>query len=127
PPLCQRRATGHAYTGLAVEGPAKGLGAEGMACAAAALAAALRASSLQVDVVPAEQLPALDRLGTYSATVLVDVDAHSLSGEQVRDLSAATRDLGRGLVVLGGDRSYALGGYRHSELERPLPAERAAT
>ena len=59
---------------------------------------------------------------TYSATVLVDVDAHSLSGRaDRRDLSAATRDLGRGLVVLGGDRSYALGGYRDSELEQLLP------
>jgi Mg-chelatase subunit ChlD len=116
-----------AYTGVEVEGPARVLVAEGMPGEGVALAGALRAGSLQVDVVPAEQLPALDRLGTYSATVLVDVDAHSLSGEQVRDLSAATRDLGRGLVVLGGDRSYALGGYRDSELERLLPVESDVT
>src|SRR5581483_11116327 len=56
-----------------------------------------------------------------SATVLVDVDAHSLSGQQIHDLTATTRDLGRGLVVLGGDHSYALGGYRDSELEALLP------
>jgi Mg-chelatase subunit ChlD len=109
------------YAAVAVEGPAKVLIAEGTAGEGAALAAALRAGGLTVDVKKAAELPALDRLGTYSATVLVDVDAHSLSAEQIRDLSAATRDLGRGLVVLGGDHSYALGGYRDSELEALLP------
>jgi Mg-chelatase subunit ChlD len=109
------------YAAVAVEGPAKVLVAEGTTGEGAALAAALRAGGLTVDVKKAAELPALDRLGTYSATVLVDVDAHSLSAEQIHDLSAATRDLGRGLVVLGGDHSYALGGYRDSELEQLLP------
>ena len=109
------------YAAVAVEGPPKVLIAEGAAGEGAALAAALRAGGLTVDVKKAAELPALDKLGTYSATVLVDVDAHSLSAEQIRDLSAATRDLGRGLVVLGGDQSYALGGYRDSELEQLLP------
>jgi Mg-chelatase subunit ChlD len=110
-----------AFAAVAVDGPAKILVAEGTAGEGAALAAALRAGGLDVEVKRAAELPALDRLGTYAATVLVDVDAHSLSAEQIRDLSAATRDLGRGLVVLGGDRSYALGGYRDSELEQLLP------
>ncbi|HEV7863250.1 MAG TPA: VWA domain-containing protein, partial [Acidimicrobiia bacterium] len=109
------------YAAVAVDGPAKVQVAEGMAGGGDALAGALRAGGLQVDVKPAAELPALDRLGAYSATVLVDVDAHSLSAQQIHDLSAATRDLGRGLVVLGGDRSYALGGYRDSELEQLLP------
>src|SRR3712207_7880298 len=30
-------------------------------------------------------------------------------------------DLGRGLVTIGGNRSYALGGYRNSPLEDLLP------
>jgi hypothetical protein len=71
--------------------------------------------------IPAAELPALDRLSGYSATVLVDVDVHSLSAEQIAAVSDVTRDLGRGLVVVGGDRSYALGGYLNSELERLLP------
>ena len=36
-------------------------------------------------------------------------------------LTVATRDLGRGLVAIGGDRSFALGGYLDSELEKLLP------
>ncbi|MGH9003522.1 MAG: VWA domain-containing protein, partial [Acidimicrobiia bacterium] len=109
------------YAAVSVDGPAKILLAEGTAGNGAALAAALRAGSLQVDVIKAADLPALDRLSTYSATVLVDVDSRSLAAEQVGALGAATRDLGRGLVVIGGDRSYALGGYRDSELEKLLP------
>ncbi|MEW6473357.1 MAG: VWA domain-containing protein [Actinomycetota bacterium] len=109
------------YAAVAVEGPPKVLIAEGTAGEGAALAAALRAGGLDVEVKRAAELPALDRLGTYSATVLVDVDAHSLSRQQIHDLTAATRDLGRGLVVIGGDHSYALGGYRDSELEQLLP------
>ncbi len=109
------------FAAVSVDGPAKILVAEGAAGNGTSLANALRAGGLLVDVVKAPELPALDRLSTYSATVLVDVDARSLSGEQVAALGAATRDLGRGLVVLGGDRSYALGGYRDSELEKLLP------
>ena len=109
------------YAAVSVDGPAKILVAEGASGNGAALTNALRAGGLAVDVVAAPDLPALDRLSTYSATVLVDVDSRSLSGEQVGALSAATRDLGRGLVVIGGDRSYALGGYRDSELEKLLP------
>ena len=109
------------YAAVSVEGPAKILVAEGSSGTGAALTSALRAGGLQVDVVAAPDLPALDRLSTYSATVLVDVDSRSLAAEQVGALSAATRDLGRGLVVIGGDRSYALGGYRDSELEKLLP------
>ena len=109
------------YAAVSVDGPAKILVAEGTSGSGAALAGALRAGGLLADVVAAPDLPALDRLSTYAATVLVDVDSRSLSAEQVGALSAATRDLGRGLVVLGGDRSYALGGYRDSELEKLLP------
>lgn len=104
-----------------VEGTARVLVAEGMAGVGGPLVAALRAGGLEVDVVDAAALPALDRLSGYTATVLVDVDAATLAPEQVAALAASTRDLGHGLVVLGGDRSFALGGYLDSELEKLLP------
>ncbi|MBW3642460.1 MAG: VWA domain-containing protein [Actinobacteria bacterium] len=110
-----------AYAAVEVEGPARALVVEGAPGNGATLAAALRASGLVVDTVAGAALPAFDRLAGYAATVLVDVDARTLGDDQVRALGAATRDLGRGLVTVGGDRSYALGGYRDSELERLLP------
>jgi len=109
------------FAAVQVEGPARVLLVEGMAGEGATLASALRAGGLPVDVVAAGELPPIDRLATYSSTVLVDVDARSLSAEQVASLGVATRDLGRGLLAIGGDRSFALGGYLDSELEKLLP------
>ncbi len=110
-----------AFAAVQVEGPARVLVAEGAPGEAATLAEALRAGGLPTDVVDAAALPPLDQLATYRATVLVDVDIRSLAPAQVADLGVATRDLGRGLVVVGGERSYALGGYLDSPLEALLP------
>ncbi|MGH9149444.1 MAG: glutamine amidotransferase, partial [Acidimicrobiales bacterium] len=110
---------GHAA--VEVVGPARVLIVEGADGDAATLAAAIRAGGTLADVTATASLPALDGLSAYAAVVLVDVDARSLTPAQVNDLSATTRDLGRGLVVLGGDRSFALGGYRGSPLEEILP------
>ncbi|HET9442899.1 MAG TPA: VWA domain-containing protein, partial [Acidimicrobiales bacterium] len=75
-----------AYAAVDVEGPARVLLAEGAPGNGEVLAAALRAAGLQVDVVAAAALPALDELAGYRATVLVDVDARSLSDDQVATL-----------------------------------------
>lgn len=109
------------FAAVQIEGPARVLLVEGMAGVGATLANALRAGGIPVDVVGAAEVPPVDRLATYSSTVLVDVDAHSLSNDQVANLTVATRDLGRGLVAVGGDRSFALGGYLDSDLEKLLP------
>ncbi|HEX7166908.1 MAG TPA: VWA domain-containing protein, partial [Acidimicrobiales bacterium] len=110
-----------AHAGVQVDGPSRVVLVEGATGDGSTMAEALRASGLVVDVVAATALPPLDRLAGYEATILVDVDARSLTAEQVAGLGAATRDLGRGLVVVGGTRSYALGGYRDSALEELLP------
>jgi len=109
------------YTAVQVEGPPTVLVLEGAAGEAGGLADALRAGGMTVDVRPATSLPPIDELATFTATVLVDVDARSLTEDQVRTLAAATRDLGHGLVTVGGDHSYGLGGYLASPLEELLP------
>ena len=60
-------------------------------------------------------------LAGYQSIVLVDVDARSLAPEQVAALAASTRDLGHGLVTIGGERSYGVGGYLGTPLEELLP------
>ncbi|MEL6983967.1 MAG: glutamine amidotransferase, partial [Actinomycetota bacterium] len=82
---------------------------------------ALEAASIEVDRVSPAAVPALDRLAGYQSVVLVDVDAAALSERQMLDLVANTRDLGRGLVTVGGPQSYGMGGYRNSVLEEALP------
>jgi Mg-chelatase subunit ChlD len=111
------------FAAVRIGGRERVLVAEGANGNSRELVAALRSSGLPVDVVQAVRLPGVEQLSTYSATVLVDVEAQSLSPDQVQALGAATRELGRGLVVVGGDRSYSLGGYLGSELEKLLPLE----
>lgn len=57
----------------------------------------------------------------YDAIVLDNVSYDSLNERQWQALDDAVRILGRGLCVLGGDESYALGGYRGTLLEELLP------
>jgi Mg-chelatase subunit ChlD len=109
------------FASMEVEAPARVLLVEGKLGESAPLAGALRAGGLGVDVVEAGGLPPVDRLSGYQATVLVNVPAEQMAPEQVAVLGVAVRDLGRGLLVIGGDRSYGVGGYLGSELEGLLP------
>ncbi len=99
----------------------EGGGSTAAAGAGAAMAATLEAGGLTVDVVSPASFPALDELTRYSSVMLLDVDRRDLSDGQVAALAASVRDLGRGLVVVGGTHSYALGGYRNTDLEELLP------
>jgi Mg-chelatase subunit ChlD len=112
-----------AFGATRIEGPATVLVVEGRPGAGATLAAALDAAGIAVETVPVTQVPPLDELAGVASTVLVDVDARSLAPEHLDALTAATRDLGRGLVTVGGTQSYGLGGYRGTELEALLPVE----
>ncbi len=110
-----------AYTAVQVEGPARVLLVEGGPGDATTLAAALEGGGLLTETVASSDLPPLDELGSFASIVLVDVDEISLSDQHVIDLTRAVQDLGRGLVTIGGDHSYGIGGYYQSELEELLP------
>lgn len=70
---------------------------------------------------PSELFIRADDYLAYDVVVLNNIDYDSASDDQWTALDAAVRTLGRGLCVLGGDRSYALGGYRGTLLENLLP------
>jgi Mg-chelatase subunit ChlD len=55
------------------------------------------------------------------AVVLDDVAASALRSPQASALSSAVRQGGLGLVVLGGPRSFSLGRYANTALDRLLP------
>ncbi len=109
------------FAAVPVEGAERVLVIEGRSGQADEIVSSLEATGLPHDVVPPGNIPAIDELTQYASIVLVDVDRRDLSDRQVQDLSAAVRDLGRGMLVLGGTHSYALGGYRDSDLEEILP------
>lgn len=110
-----------AFAAVEVSGVDRVLVAEGAPGEATALASALRAGGLTVDVVAAHELPAVDVLAGYRGVVIVDAEVYAFSQGQLEALTAAVRQLGRGLLVVGGERAYALGGYRDSALEALLP------
>ncbi len=88
----------------------------------APLARSLSRGGWSLDVVPASRLDAqADALDAYRALVLDDV-AVADAGPRFWDaLGQAVRTRGMGLMVLGGERAFALGGYRGSRLEALLP------
>ena len=92
--------------------------------AAANLAAALEAENQDVTVVSPEQSPTdLTGLASYDAVVLADVPATRLGSDRMVALQVFTRDLGRGLVMVGGPNSYGAGGYKRTPLEETLPVD----
>jgi uncharacterized membrane protein/Mg-chelatase subunit ChlD len=88
------------------------------------LVAALREQRQQVDTVVPEALPtALASLAGYDSVVLVDVSRLRLSDRQLAALQVYVRDLGKGLVMIGGPKSYGAGGYQKTALEETLPVD----
>ena len=88
------------------------------------LRAALEAENQDVTVVSPEQVPTdLAGLASYDSIVLADVAAARLGTERMIALQVFTRDLGRGLVMVGGPNSYGAGGYKRTPLEEALPVD----
>jgi uncharacterized membrane protein len=86
--------------------------------------AALEAENQNVTEVTPEQAPTeLTGLSSYDAVVLADVAATRLGMARMLALQIYTRDLGRGLVMLGGPNSYGAGGYKRTPLEEALPVD----
>ena len=105
-----------------VQGAPKLLLVEGRQGEGSEMAAMLSAAAMQYETVLPAQLPYdAEQLRQYDGVVLVNVDYDAADEEQWAALDSAVRVLGRGLTVIGGDSSYALGGYRGSRLEKMLP------
>jgi hypothetical protein len=86
------------------------------------LAASLRAGGWAIDAIPAAKLDMRTAaLDGYRAVVLDDVAISDASPRFWSALASAVRDRGLGLLALGGERSFARGGYRQSALESVLP------
>ena len=109
-----------AYT--VVAGEMNVLLAEGKSGEGAELKKMLESAGMIVRVIPASMLSERSAdLWAYHTVALVNVDAADLTDGQIKALDEAVRSLGVGLAVFGGDASYALGGYRGSDLEKLLP------
>jgi uncharacterized membrane protein len=107
-----------------VKGEPRTLVAAGNPDVAAQLVAALKKERQKVDVVVPEAIPAeLQGLASYDTVVLVDVPRTRLTDRQMQALQVFVRDIGRGLVMIGGPHTYGAGGFAKTPLEESLPVD----
>lgn len=83
---------------------------------------AIKAGRIPVDVAAAEGFSLTrDRLDRYRAVVLENVPAGALGRVKMERLAQYVEDLGGGLMLTGGMRSFGTGGYFKSPLDDVLP------
>jgi Mg-chelatase subunit ChlD len=109
--------------GVEVKGPASVLIVEGTEGDGEILQSVLEARGLSVERVGVDAMPGIEEMAIHRAVAMVDVSAHDLDEAEVETLSPFVRDLGRGMVVVGGTHSYGLGGYRDTPFEALLPLD----
>lgn len=91
---------------------------------AAQLTQVLDEAGYQYRVVRPSGLPDdLTELANYDGIILIDVPARELSGRQMEAVQSYVRDLGGGLLAIGGPTSFGVGGYYRTPLEEALPVE----
>ncbi len=84
---------------------------------------ALRSENVPVDHVSATSLGAFGLLQmiNYSSIILSNVPAATFTQKQQEELTIYVRDMGSGLVMLGGDQSFGAGGWIGSPVEEIMP------
>ncbi len=88
----------------------------------ATLEQALRQEQIEVVTVEPQDIPPrLEDYAGYSAVVLSNVPADLMPRPLQQSLAAYVRDLGGGLVVIGGDQAFGAGAYAKTPLEEVLP------
>jgi Ca-activated chloride channel homolog len=86
------------------------------------LAFALEQEGIKVDVRPPQGIPdTLSDLQNYELLALSNVPATAMSTRQMNLVRSYVQDLGGGLIMLGGDQAFGLGGYYKTTVEEILP------
>jgi uncharacterized membrane protein len=89
---------------------------------AQALAAALRSQHVDVTVVEADKIPKdMAGLQKYDGVILSNVSSLKMTKKQMENIRDYVREQGGGLMMLGGEESFGLGGYYRTPIEEALP------
>ncbi|MEZ4226905.1 MAG: VWA domain-containing protein [Polyangiaceae bacterium] len=109
-------------TFLRVRGQASALILERDPALAAAISSALENAAYQVTTKSAAGAPEdIAGFAAFDVIVLSDIPASDLSPTQLEALATYVRDLGGGLVLMGGDKSMGPGGYGKTPIEDISP------
>ncbi|MBK8980622.1 MAG: VWA domain-containing protein [Planctomycetes bacterium] len=107
---------------VVVQGRPKVLLIEGDEQDARYLEAALQDEDILVEVRPPVGFPEdLNGLLAFDVLMISDVAATDLHSSQLDLVKRYVKDFGGGLVMLGGERSFGLGGYYRTPVEDALP------
>lgn len=118
----EQSANNAAYAFSRVSGPPIVLIVEGTPGSSENIEAALTASLIGHETIIPEQLSVeLASYAAYDSIILHNVPATRIAEKPMEWLSKATRDYGVGLLMLGGEDSFGLGGYFQTPVERALP------
>jgi Ca-activated chloride channel homolog len=89
---------------------------------AQALAAALRSQHVDVAVVGPDRIPKdIAGLQKYDGIILSNVSSLKMSKPQMEHIRDYVREYGGGLIMVGGEESFGLGGYYRTPVEEALP------
>jgi Mg-chelatase subunit ChlD len=122
PQLDFRKQNNEAAALVHIAGPPNVLLVEGQPGEGQNLKDALAAAQISAKLVQPSNLPAdLASLSDYDTVVLLNVPASALPAKSAAILPAYVRELGRGLVMVGGDHSFGIGGYGATPIEQALP------
>ncbi len=89
----------------------------------AVFADALRSENVKIDMISVDKLGRfglLEMLG-YSTIILSNVSAAAFTDQQQEQLASYVRDMGSGLIMLGGDDAFGAGGWIGSPVEEVMP------
>ncbi|MBX0326525.1 VWA domain-containing protein [Oscillochloris sp. ZM17-4] len=107
---------------IQVQGPPRVLVVSPSRADSAALVSALKATNVLAEPLAPEAIPAdLAGLSVYDAVILVNTPARSLPVGAMAALPSYVRDLGKGLLMIGGDASFGVGGYGRTPVEEAMP------
>jgi uncharacterized membrane protein len=89
----------------------------------AVLMQALESENVQVDMVRAGDLGqfGLANMMDYATVILSNVPAADFTEDQQQELAIYVRDMGSGLIMLGGDEAFGAGGWIGSPVEEIMP------
>lgn len=115
-------ANNSAYAFSRVSGPPTVLIVEGISDSSENIESALTASVIAHQTILPEQLSQeLAEYAAYDSIILNNVPATRIAAKPMEWLSKAVGDYGVGLMMVGGDESFGLGGYFQTPVERALP------
>ena len=86
----------------------------------------LRQEGLEVTIRPSgpgDPFNGLNELLTYDSVVLANVPREHFTDEQIKALVANNKEMGAGLVMMGGPNSFGAGGWTNTPVEEAMPVE----